>query len=163
MKCIKVPVFSIILCVILSGCSMVESRQTNFLGFEIGDFTTVEEADTHGGFHGDGSYYLILDCSENATLAREIVKDWKPFPLTESLELAMYGGTRGIVSYDGYRFAEEAHWPRINNGVYRFVDRHSDSTDQGDDTDLLNRASFNFTIAAYDFDTNRLYYFEMDT
>ena len=26
----------------------------------------LDEKDTHGGFHGDGTYYVILDCAENS-------------------------------------------------------------------------------------------------
>ncbi len=162
MKIGKVVSIMLMLCLLLSACGMVEDRHTDYFGFDVADFILVEEEDTHGGFLGDGSYYLILDCSQNAGQAREITKDWRSLPLTETLELAMYGGVRGNINY-GYHFAEKAHLPRISNGVYRFHDRHSDSADPSDDTDLLNRYSFNFSMAVYDLDTDRLYYFAMDT
>jgi len=162
MKIGKLLSVMLILCLLLSACGMVTERHTDYFGFDVADFIMVEEEDTHGGFLGDGSYYLILDCSQNAGKARELTKDWKPLPFTEVLELAMYGGVRGDVMY-AYDFAEEAHLPRISNGVYRFHDRHSESKDPSDATDLLNRGSFNFSIAVYDLDTDRLYYFAMDT
>ena len=162
MKYIKTLIIALVVCFVLSACNVPGGQPSDYFGFKTSEFTVVEEKDTHGGFHSDGTYYLILDCSEKTEQAKECTKDWKPLPLTENLQLAMYGGSRGGVSY-GYNFAEEAHWPVINNGVYKFIDRHAEAADQTDDTNLLSRASFNFSIAVYDFDTDILYYFEMDT
>ena len=154
--------FILLLCVVFSACEPEEDTLSKCFGFEKSDFIISEETDTHGGFHGDGSYYLILDCSQNADKAREIVKDWTALPLRGNLQLVMYGGARNGMIY-GYNFAEEAHWPTIENGVYKFVDRHSESKDSSDDSEILDRFSFNFSIAAYDFDSDILYYFEIDT
>ena len=162
MKFAKIIIVTIIACLFLTSCNTVGSGQTDYFGFKTGEFTVVDEKDTHGGFHGDGSYYLILDCSEKSEQSTELIKDWKPLPLTENLQLIMYGGEKDGVSY-GYNLAEKAHWPFINNGVYKFVDRHSEADDKSDDTNLFNRYSFNFSIAVYDLDTNTLYYFEFDT
>lgn len=152
--------FLYLLCFVLffgfTACGTDEKR--NYAGFGKEDFEVVEEKDTHGGFHGDGTYYLILDCSDNKEKALEIVNGWKEMPLSENLKVVMYGDE----TYN-YYFAEEAKIPEITNGYYYFCDRHSDSTDAGDDTNLLRRASFNFTVAIYDSDTNRLYYAEFDT
>ena len=49
--------------------------------------------------------------------------------------------------------------PEIREGWYRLIDRHAEAGK----TDLLSRASLNFTLALYDTDTDTLYYFEMDT
>ena len=138
------------------------SETTEHYGFAKKDFLVVEELDTHGGFHGDGSYYLILDCSNNKVKALEIVKDWKTLPLTENLNLIMYGGEKDNVTY-GYELAKEAHIPKVKNGYYIFEDRSSESKDSTDDTELFDRYSFNFSIAIYDCDTDKLYYFEFDT
>lgn len=162
MKYIKAITIIIVICFVFSACSILGEQQSDYFGFKTSEFTVVEEKDTHGGFLGDGSYYLILDCAEKTEQAKELIKDWKQLPLTENLQLAMYGGSKGGVSY-GCGFAEEAHWPNISNGVYKFVDRHSEAVDKSDDTNLLSRFSFNFSIAVYDLDTNTMYYFEMDT
>lgn len=53
--------------------------------------------------------------------------------------------------------------PKIENGYYCFVDRHSQSKDKKDDSPLLNRYSINCSLAIYDTDTNLLYYLELDT
>ncbi|MBR6667738.1 MAG: hypothetical protein IKL25_05185, partial [Clostridia bacterium] len=127
MRYVKLIIVTIIVCVVFSSCSTV-----GYFGFRTSAFTVIEEKDTHGGFLGDGTYYLILDCSERKEQATELIKDWKPLPLTENLQLIMYGGEKNGVSY-AYDLAEEAHWPIINNGVYKFVDRHSEAVDKSDD------------------------------
>ena len=155
MKYGKVILATILICAVFSSCGIFDYEE-EFFGFDPDAFIVVDQQDSHGGFHGDGQLYLILDCSENPEQARELVVDWKPFPLSDTLQLAMYAD-------NGYKFAEDAHWPVIENGVYKFVDRNSESKNPSDDTQLLDRYSLNFTIAAYDLDTNTLYYFEIDT
>ena len=162
MRCAKIIIAAVVVCLFFASCSTVGSGQTEYFGFKTDVFAVVEEKDTHGGFHGDGSYYLILDCSEKTEQAMGLIAEWKQLPLTENLQVIMYGGTKNGVSY-GHGLAEEAHWPIINNGVYKFADRHAEAVDQLDDTNLFNRHSYNFSVAVYDLDTNTLYYFELDT
>ena len=121
-------------------------------------FSVVEEEDTHGGFHGDGTYYLTLDCSQNKEVAMELVNSWNAFPLSQNLQTILYG-SKLLSSL----LAEETNIPEITNGYYYFCDRHSESTDASDDTNLFSRASYNFTLMIYDSDTDRLYYVEFDT
>ncbi len=151
---------AMMVCIALSGCGSGENRNQLYMGFNKTEYTIVEEEDTHGGFLGDGSYYLILDCSSNTEKALNIVRDRKPLPLSENLNLIMYGGIKDGVIY-GYELAEEAHWPIIEHGYYKFVDEQSD--DPEDDSGLFDRHSFNFEIAAYDTDTDLLYFFRFDT
>lgn len=132
-------------------------------GFAKKDFVVIEELDTHGGFQGEGSYYLILDCSDNKEKSLEIIEDWNKLPLSENLNYIMYGEVRDGLTY-GYALAKkEAHIPKIENGYYIFEDRHLESNDSKDDTELLDRHSYNFSIAIYDCDTDKMYYFEYDT
>lgn len=132
-------------------------------GFAKKDFVVVEELDTHGGFQGEGSYYLILDCSNNKEKSLEIIENWNKLPLSKSLNYIMYGKVKDGLTY-GYELAKkEAHIPEIKNGYYMFEDRHSESKDSKDDTELLDRHSYNFSIAIYDCDTDIMYYFEYDT
>lgn len=164
MKNIKLIITNIFLCILLTSCTISSSNNhtNDYFGFNTDDFEIIEENDTHGGFHGDGSYYITLDCTENADLAREIVKDWNNLPLSENLRLVMYGGDKNGMTYM-YNFATEANWPYFKSGVYKFVDRHNQAINESNDSDLLNRFSFNFTLAVYDFDTDTFYYFEKDT
>lgn len=104
----------------------------------------------------------ILDCSGNKEKALENLSNWTQLPLSENLNLIMYGGERDGISY-GYNLAEKAKIPAVENGYYYFYDRHSKSTDSSDDSELFSRASFNFSIAVYDSDTDKMYYFDFDT
>lgn len=132
-------------------------------GFAKKDFVVVEELDTHGGFQGEGSYYLALDCSENKEKSHKIIKDWNKLPLSKNLNYIMYGEVKDGLVY-GFALAEnEANIPKIENGYYMFEDRHLESNDSRDDTELLDRHSYNFSIAIYDCDTDIMYYFEYDT
>ncbi len=162
MKYIKLITIAITICFTFSSCSLYQNETATYFGFSTSDFVVLEEEDTHGGFLGDGSYYLILDCSQNTSKAYELIKDWEKLPLYDNLNLAMYGGKKDGIIY-GYNFAEEAHLPTVTNGVYKFVDRHANTINSSDDTNLLSRYSFNFSLAVYDFNTDTLYYFEMDT
>ncbi len=120
------------------------------------------DKDEHGGFHGDGDYFVKAQCQDD--FDNEIKKTglWKELPLTENLELIMYGGKKDDVTYV-YELANNAGIPKIENGYYYFIDRHTESQNKYSDLDLFNRYSFNFTIALYDNDTNILYYYEFDT
>lgn len=161
MKRILAVVCAFVFLAALSSC-LTSLQSDSYFGFSKQRFTVVEEMDTHGGFVGDGSYYLILDCSDNTEDALSIVADWNELPLSENLNLIMYGGEKDDVTY-GYDLSEEAHMPVIENGYYYFEDRHSEAKDVSDDSELFSRASFNFSLAVYDSETNRLYYFEFDT
>ena len=133
---------------------------TPYFGFTKKDFSVIEELDTHGGFQGEGSHYLILDCSDNKEKALEIVKDWKKLPLSKNLNHIMYG--EEDINYE-IDLAEKAHIPKIVNGYYIFEDSQLEDKDNRDDSELFNRSSFNFEIAIYDCDADRMYYFEFDT
>ncbi|MBQ2663259.1 MAG: hypothetical protein IJH36_10765 [Clostridia bacterium] len=143
-------------------CSCIFSELS--MRFHINDsyFDEVESGDNHGGFHGDGEAYRIFDCSKNRDKALEVVSLWEPLPLSENLELIMYGGERNGRSY-GLTLANKAHMPKIEHGFYKFYDRHSEARDRDSDSELFNRYSYNFSLAVYDTDTDRLYYFVFDT
>lgn len=158
----KALVIIFVICLIALSICYAKTQQDDYVGFHKRDFSVVAEQDTHGGFHGDGSYYSILDCSSNTETALELVSSWNALPLSENLDLIMFGGEKDGMTY-GYNLSEKAHMPRIENGYYYFMDRHSEAIDPSDDSSLFGRASFNFTLAMYDSDTNVLYYFEFDT
>lgn len=162
MKKLIILTTCVILVFSLTACSIGEDTPKDYFGFCKEDFTILDEVDTHSGFHGDGSYYLILDCSKNKEKATEILSEWIELPISENLELIMYGGEKDGISY-GYNLAKEAEIPKIENGYYYFYDRHSESADSKDTSALFDRGSFNFSFAIYDSDTDKMYYFEFDT
>ena len=53
---------------------------------------------------------------------------------------------------------DEVDWPVPENGWWYLMDRQENG-----EGGMLNRASFNYTFAAYDSDTGVLYYQELDT
>ncbi|MBO4898272.1 MAG: hypothetical protein J5590_08250 [Clostridia bacterium] len=122
-------------------------------GFNKSKFTVIEEKDTHGGFLGDGEYYLKLDCSKKREKALDIVKDWNSLPLPEEL-----AGFTCKEEKDG-----ENKIPEVKHGYYKFKDRHSESTNPSDSSEMADRHSYNFTLAVYDADNDTLYYYKLDT
>ena len=151
---------SVMLLLLMKPIDNYTDITTPYFGFTKKDFFVIEELDTHGGFQGEGSHYLILDCSGNKQKALEIVKDWNKLPLSKNLNHILYGGED--INYE-INLAEEAHIPKIVNGYYIFEDSQREDKDNRDDSELFNRSSFNFEIAIYDCDTDRMYYFEFDT
>ena len=154
----------------LSGCGKSESL-TDQIGAEIGlDLSGAENAtriDTHGGFQGDGNTVVTMSMAGDALLPQILSSpDWHPLPFTENLTAIVYGirsETSSIGPYITVDDSGTAAVPQITNGYYFFLDRHSQSTDPKDDTNVLSRASFNLTVAIYDCDTEILYYLEFDT
>jgi len=114
--------------------------------------------DTHGGFFGDGERFVVFDVSE-WDKKEEVTAKWEGLPLTENLELIMYGGKKDEMTY-GFNFAEKNGIPAIIDGKYFFYDRlHENYSDR----DLFSGASFNFTVFMYDNNTHKLYMLEVDT
>ena len=159
--------FFLVLCLLLavSACSSKVSYQEyvqDFCDLDISGSTIISEEDTHGGFLGDGALMVKFDCTEISDSVSLQLENWNELPLTENLQLIMYGGTRDGVAY-AYNLAEEYGLPEITIGSYFFLDRHSEATDSRSDLELFDRFSFNFSLAVYDFDTSVLYLFEFDT
>ena len=161
-----VPIISGLLAVIflllLKPINNYTDITTPYFGFTKNDFSVVEEFEDYGGFPVDGSRYLILDCSANKQKALKIIKDWKKLPLSKNINIVMFGEEKDGLIY-GYELAKEAHMPKIENGYYIFEDSQLKGKDKSDDSELLNGYSFNFEIAVYDCDTDRMYYFEFDS
>ena len=151
-----------ILLLLLKPINNYTDITTPYFGFTKKDFSVVEEFEEYGGFPADGSHYLILDCSDNKKKAMKIIEDWNKLPLSENISIAMYGGEKDGIGY-GFEFAKEAHMPKVENGYYIFKDNQLKGTDSSNDSALLNRSSFNFEIAVYDCDADKIYYFKIDT
>lgn len=180
-RCIVALLFmAVLLCI--SGCAEKDEREriSQVLEVDVSKGVIVSAMDSHGGFHGDGQAYMELKFADTACL-KEIQNSpaWKPLPLTENGTALLYGaemdlGTVGPMPHDeqlgvgqvGPMLHGEGNQPLVppvENGYYCFVDRASESTDPKDDTEVLSRYSYNFSMAIYDTDTNTLYYVELDT
>lgn len=136
------------------------------IGIDIPKALNMNYVDEHGGFHGDGKTFAKLEflAEDEEGILKEVEDNanWHELPLRENINLLMYGGMRGDRSYS-YNLADNFEIPKIENGYWYFLDRHSESTDSSSDLRIFNRFSFNLTIAMYDVDSNTLYYVEFDT
>ena len=124
------------------------SRIEKALGVDLSAGTLERYEDTHGGFHGDGLTSAVVELvgpEENVGS----VPGWKSLPLSENAARAVrLCGDEGA---------------SIEEGFYFLYDRHSESEDPYDDTELCNRYSWNFTAAVYDSQNGRLYFYQFDT
>lgn len=163
----KIKTIIVILVILVIGyfifdLGTVEShikRNVSKMGIDISKCENIRTEAPDASFHGDGEYVVVANCEKNNEIDFSY---WKKLPLTENLQIAMYGGKIGDRTYH-YEFAIDNGIPEIKNGYYYFIDRHSKATNIYSDENLLSRYSFNFTIAFYDLDTNLFYYYELNT
>lgn len=156
---------------IATACSSSNSEKniSQTLGVDVSSAAVLQSMDSHGGLHGDGSTYREMKFAngEGQTFTKELENNtaWGKLPLTDNLNIAVYGKESTSESIGPFVTNDngEAYFPLVDNGYYFFLDRQSESKDVKDDTNLLNRNSFNFTIAIYDTDNQILYYYELDT
>lgn len=137
----------------------------NELGLDLSGGTIVAAKDSHGGFHGDGISWTVIQFDDDKWKnLMEKNKNWNAFPLNETAQSLLYGyefhdGMCGpfLTDEDGNTLI-----PPIENGYYRLKDRQVRNEDASG-VDLIHRSSFNFDIAVYDLDSRILYYGKMDT
>ena len=141
-----------------SGDSYWQERISEKLGIDAGAGILVTSMDDHSGFHGDGTSYAVLSF-ESEELERQIGAPggWKALPLTENIQTVVYG-VRTETSFSGPFI--DVTIPRVERGYWYFYDRKRDTASDGQ---VLSAGSFNYTIAIYDSDTDRLYFCEYDT
>lgn len=162
----------LILCLLTAchGGRSLQEKISDACGVDISSGTIVTNSNSHGGFHGDGQLFASVKFTDNR-IAEELSEDaaWHPLPLSKTLTTLVYG-TQTADSQNGPYLKDAtgaALFPEIQHGYYYFIDRQSEqptgSTGRHDDTGILDRYSFNFTIVIYDTDTNTLYYAELDT
>ncbi len=167
MRKLKVIVLVIYL-FLLSGCSSQHLRKSisNEIGIHLPKKIEISSYDAHSGFNGDGTTFTMIKFKEkDIEKVRTNIKEndnWNELPLTENLQLIMYGGTKNNVEYM-YHLAKEVGMPIVHNGYWIFIDRFDNLNTLNDDSKLFDRHSFNFTIAIYDTDTDILYYCKNDT
>lgn len=119
--------------------------------------------DTHGGFHGDGDTYAVMQLNEeqgSAFAAKAAQQDgWHRGAVSEPLSLVLYGGER-----DGVCYGRCGHdLPQTDRGLWYFRDRSDESQAPYSDQALLTRSAQNFTFALYDPQGCTLYVYQLDT
>ncbi|MBQ3379139.1 MAG: hypothetical protein IJG50_04640 [Clostridia bacterium] len=154
---------------LLNGCTAKNTLQSfaDEAGVQLSN-GNISQEDTHGGFHGDGTLLAVIRFDEPQSGIAENEK-WKSLPLSDTLKTALYGFSDGsgqymimpLIDFESAGITQTV--PHVENGYYYFEDRHSKSTNASDDTDLLARSSYNFTLALYDSDTDTMYVIIEDT
>ena len=90
------------LAVLLAACGKqtVQEAASRELEIDVSAGEVLHSEDSHGGFHGDGTAYAVLQFEDGAVLEQiQESGDWKPFPLDETVQALVYGITH--TSEDG--------------------------------------------------------------
>lgn len=125
-------------------------------GIDVSAGEIVYEIDDHGGFLGEGKMVVQIQFSDEdfEKLLDEVSGKWRAFPLSYEIRYALR-----MILDEG----RESDVLNIRHGYWYFYDRHYESKDPYDDSKLLNRHSYNYTVGICDTDKKRVYYIEMDT
>ena len=146
----------------LSACGAVSPQETHSreLGVGLSSGTALSSYDTHGG-NGDGTSCTVLDFTDHSLAGQlQDASDWTPFPLDPTAQALVYGISEDTVSIGPFLTDADGAplVPEIQTGYYRLLDRQNNKK-----VPLPERFSFNFTLALYDTDADRLYVCELDT
>lgn len=144
------------------------NEMSRYLEIDLSAGRIISQEDTHGGFHGDGDTFIIVEFegADREQIEEEIAAapHWNLLPMIGNTAKAAYGKTYGVVTHIGgvaRKRDGELFFPDVSRGYYCFYDRQS--ADPHDDTELFGRYSWNFILALYDSETGLLYYFKIDT
>lgn len=150
-------------CLLLAGCGAKSEEATvaKALSLDVTGAALVSAYDSHGGFLGDGAGCIALSFPDGR-LEEQLAADpaWHSLPADETVR-ALVWGTQDEGASIGPCLTDSAGAPlvpAVESGYYRLIDRHSEQ-----ETPLLERGSFNFTVGVYDADARILYYCELDT
>lgn len=148
----KLICFALAASLLLTGCGSKSPAEGigDALGIDLTDAELVEYDDAHGGFHGDGYTFAVLE--KPGDIGEELAREegWKSLPFPQTIGDLVAQTTEGRI-------------PQVENGAYFFYDRHSQAEDPYDPSQINSRSSWNYTLAVYDADTQTIYYFECDT
>ena len=134
---------------LLCGCELfgfTEARKSlteitaEHLSLSLENTTVLEEWDTHGGFHGDGTTFVKLRCYDG--FEKNLNSDWKPLPLEgEAYEYFYEWG--GVFEHPK---TGERVIPETDNAYWYFK----------------NTGPMNWEFALYDTDEDILYFYILD-
>lgn len=159
MKKAVFPLILVIVCFAYFGFCRRENQIKRRTGADISGASPVSEYDTHSG-NGDGVSCLIYD-TKSTDMDRQIIKSgkWKSLPADDTVHTLLWGMSDKCSKTGPYLF-DENEQPLVkytDNGYYILIDRHSAPGN------ILERHSFNLTIALYDADRQLMYYCKLDT
>lgn len=143
-------ILTIILIYLLSDNSVYSQIKKEFR-IDVANCKKVKSKDTHGGFHGDGDLFAILDCSQSNENIINQVKEWETLPITDESILSQFKRFQLSESYDDE--IRKFNVLNSHNGYYYFKGKNQYS--HGDYA--------NFDFAIYDSDNHLFYYYEYDS
>lgn len=154
----------IISIIVAHGVYKEKSRGNNYIsliGLNVPKKSKVIEfSDSHGGFHGDGVYYEVIQLDKEVvdSFTEDAINtgSWERLPMGKDLRKFIYGEHTSTYSYGGYG---ENIPDDIYNGVYYFKDRYRYDTSRY----LFDRLSQNFNFAILDVTEGRLYIIKYDS
>ena len=85
---------SVVAFLILSACGeeSLQSEVSRELGIDVSACEVISASDTQGGFHGDGTTFIVLDCADVDVLNQIKEKSgWRAFPLEDTAKALVYG------------------------------------------------------------------------
>ncbi len=168
MKRIILTVIALSAVLFISACAHLttEGAISEEIGVDISDGNIISGFDNHGGFHGDGCSFYIVEF-EDGKMAERLSKNeqWKELPLDETVQTLVYGISDETGSKGPYVTDDNNNCliPEIQNGYYTLTDRYLQYYPEEKDKSILDRAALNYTLGIYDSDTNILYFFREDT
>lgn len=119
------------------------------------------------GIQGDGESYAVIQISEdekNEFIENALENKWKEMPLPKEIEVLVFGGENKEVDFgEGLFNIKDFRLSGIKNGIYYFEDRFAKYYPEQKDIPISERSAYNFTLAMFDRDENKLYIFELDT
>lgn len=158
-KLLSIAIILLSLTLCLSACASAPPEDIVSESLDINASGAEELASTNsrGGIQGDGTTYIALKFQDNRLLNQIWGNSqWHSLPMDKKTQTLAYGFSDNEKSVGPY--LDDIELPEIQNGYYRLIDRHEEKG-----TDILERASFNFTLGIYDTDTKTLYFCAVDT
>ncbi|KGI36905.1 Uncharacterised protein [Clostridium tetani] len=126
----------------------------------------LKKEDSHGGFHGDGEYYSEIQLTKQGvrefTNAARKTGKWSSVPLPKDIKIIVYGGEYDDVLYNIGEIPKGIP-ENIKYGIYYIKDRFAEKYPNEKNKKIYLRYAYNLTISILDFDTGKLYIYELDT
>lgn len=140
--------------------SKTKSHIERLVDLSLRDGNIIDFYDSHGGFHGDGSLFAVIQFQNQAFLKKVEDKNcWHKLPLSSNVEEFIFNfcnlSNRGDWDHQWF--------PKISEGYYYFKDNHSEAIDKYSDKEIFNRYSHNLLIGVFDTSKNRLYVLKSDS
>lgn len=123
----------------------------------------ISEYDDHDNFLGDGTSMKVYSLSsrEKGIARMQQGEGWRPLPLDENASRLAYGDEEHLPYLKDSQARTLA--PKIQEGFWYFEDRQAQDEESKHSTDVFGRYSYNFTLAIYDANAERLYILKLDT